>query len=652
MTFSQPVSYLKQLFAVAILSTSVCTSVIAQTTNPQGLYKLSEIIHLDGKHLEAPYRQYKYCMDDLTLMFSYNPSPLLNAPFDFSISNPDRKPLVFTGELSKTENRGIQIIGTSDSTFTLRWYNDRGAFNEHLFPSNTNIDEVYEQVKDSTDRIHRALNVLKMKDVKGNNRLLGSWKLRGLQKDNIATTQYWVNRSEENQYIIFSNNGAVIVNTNEKFPNANISCHYAPCKYLSENAVDLKDQTWLINWIDYETISTTSFDNDGRPLVCLWDRCGLPANFQQVFGSSQAPMKKDISRFMNDEFEKRYGAQPDSIRKAYETFNYAIDVTEKNNAVFPVLIKCGFEDEYKEMKSALLEELMSGKKSADEAVAHYTFWFYKNFDRHTNCSAYAFWALQQECHPDYRKLIGNYAPEPVACLVDKETYLLRLPSSSGDVPTVEWVEKKAEEFLQSGCKYLILDLRGNGGGDDYISLIFTKFMCDSGAMNDEDYFYRVSSENDKRLAMACESVPDNFFDRVWEESKTAEEGSLINWISFRKGGEMKPMVRNGAIIVDAYSTSAAETPVRFVHNHSKKHAKVYGRDNTMGCEQTGNCNSIRLPHSHITMSYPTTVDDTFERQCRDKNPGYKPDVIIPLPYPKQLTDNIDPWVLWVAKKMK
>lgn len=643
---------MKKSIIPIILLAFVAMGVQAQTQNPKGLYKLTEIVHQNGKHLEAPYRQYKYCLDDVTLMFSYDPSPFITSPFDFSISNPDGKPLRLTGELSKTENKGIQIISTSDSTFTLRWFNDR-AFNEHLFPSNTNIDEVYELVKDSTDRIHRALNVLTMKDMKGNNRLLGSWKLRGQQKDNIATTQYWIDRSEGNQYIIFGYNGAVTINTHEKFPNANISCHYAPCKYLSENAVDLKDQTWLINWIDYETIATTSFDNDGRPFVCVWDRCGLPANFQQVFGSNQAQMKKDISRFMNDDFEKHYGVQPDSMRKAYETFNYAIDVTEKNNAIFPVLMKCGFEGEYKALKDGLLEELMSGKKTADEAVAHYTFWFYKNFDRHTSCSAHAFWPLQQTCHPDYRKLIGNYAPEPVACLVDKETYLLRLPSSSGDVPTVEWVEKKAEEFKQSGCKYLILDLRGNSGGDDYISMIFTYFMCDCSAMNDEYYFYRVSSENDKRLAMFCETAPGNYFDRVWEETKTAEEGCLINWISFSKGEiDIKPLVRKGAIIIDAYSASAAETPVRFVHNHSKTHAKVYGRDNTMGCEQTGNCNGIRLPHSHITMTFPMTVDDTFERQCRDKNPGYKPDVIVPLDYPKQLTDNIDEWVLWVAKDLK
>ena len=89
-----------------------------------------------------------------------------------------------------------------------------------------------------------------------------------------------------------------------------------------------------------------------------------------------------------------------------------------------------------------------------------------------------------------------------------------------------------------------------------------------------------------------------------------------------------------------------------VRNFSLSHAKVYGRERTMGCEQTGNCNSIRLPHTNIYLTYPMTVDEEFEKTCLERKPGYKPDVIIPLPYPKQLTDNIDEWVLWVAKKMK
>ena len=49
---------------------------------------------------------------------------------------------------------------------------------------------------------------------------------------------------------------------------------------------------------------------------------------------------------------------------------------------------------------------------------------------------------------------------------------------------------------------------------------------------------------------------------------------------------------------------------------------------------------------------PMTVDGTFDKVVEKRKPGLSPDVIIPLPYPDELTDNIDPWVLWVAKKMK
>ena len=47
-----------------------------------------------------------------------------------------------------------------------------------------------------------------------------------------------------------------------------------------------------------------------------------------------------------------------------------------------------------------------------------------------------------------------------------------------------------------------------------------------------------------------------------------------------------------------------------------------------------------------------TDPDPFEVIGKERNPGHKLDVIIPLPYPEQLTDNIDSWVLWVAKKMR
>jgi hypothetical protein len=644
---------IKQILLVILLAVTVIPTAFAQSPQPKGLYKLTEIIHQDGKHVEAPFKQYKLCFEDLSLMINYSQPIFKGNQVNFFFSNPDGKPLRYTGELSKTENKGIQIFGTSDSTFTLRWFNDRGAFNEHLFPSQTNIDEIYIQVTDSTDIIQYALNLLQQKLDAHTHRLQGTWKCRGSQKNNCATSQYWIEKTEKENYMVFGSNGAVGINANSRFPKGNMNCTYIPCKYLSENAIELGEQTCILNWFDQETISMTAINRNGLPEVSIWDRCGLPRNIQKVFKTDTPLMEKDNSRYFSDDFYKRYGTQPDSICQAYETFSYAIEANEKNNAIFPVLMDCGFKDEYSAMKDSLMARMMRGEISVDEAVSRYVFWFNKNFDRHTNCSSPFFWKLHNENSINYQKLIPKYAPEPVGCKIDDDTYLLRLPSCMGDVPTWEWMKKKAEEFKQAGCQYLILDLRGNSGGSDHFSLLFTSMMCDRSAIHDQQHFYLVSTENNKQLKKRSESIVGSFIERVFNEAQTAKEGSLINWMTIHKGElDHTPLVRKGAIIIDNYSASAAESPVRYVHNFSKGRAKVYGRDNTNGCEQTGNCNYIQLPHSNISLCYPMTVDDTFKQFCKQRNPGYKPDVIIPLPYPEQLTDNIDPWVLWVAKKMK
>jgi len=83
---------------------------------------------------------------------------------------------------------------------------------------------------------------------------------------------------------------------------------------LSENAFDFAGQTFIVNWFDGETISVTGINDGGRPFVTVWDRCGLPQNIQEVFGTRIPQMKKDISRFFTNDFIRKYGNLPDSIR--------------------------------------------------------------------------------------------------------------------------------------------------------------------------------------------------------------------------------------------------------------------------------------------------------------------------------------------------
>ena len=100
------------------------------------------------------------------------------------------------------------------------------------------------------------------------------------------------------------------------------------------------------------------------------------------------------------------------------------------------------------------------------------------------------------------------------------------------------------------------------------------------------------------------------------------------------------------------TASAGESIVDFVKNHSDR-AKVYGRSNTLGSNLTGNCwDGAVLPNSKIRVGYATTVDSGFYEKDFSEGIGIVPDVIIPLPMARKFTDNIDEWVLWVAKDLK
>ena len=63
---------MKIQFLIFVLSFAAVSASMAQTDKPKGVYKLSEIIHQDGKHLEAQFKQYKFCLDKYSLTVGYN----------------------------------------------------------------------------------------------------------------------------------------------------------------------------------------------------------------------------------------------------------------------------------------------------------------------------------------------------------------------------------------------------------------------------------------------------------------------------------------------------------------------------------------------------------------------------------------------------
>ena len=153
----------------------------------------------------------------------------------------------------------------------------------------------------------------------------------------------------------------------------------------------------------------------------------------------------------------------------------------------------------------------------------------------------------------------------------------------------------------------ILDIRGNSGGNDAIWEPLLPLMVDHQARFPEQYFFRNTYDNRFHPEMP---------DWMKEQLEKVKDG--------------KPFELWG-----------------------NKRVTLYGKENSAGCAATGNLLPFRLPHSRIQVFYPTTVSSAFlHLDGIQSASGIEPNVRIELPYPNQLTDNTDSWVLWVSKDMK
>ena len=111
-------------------------------------------------------------------------------------------------------------------------------------------------------------------------------------------------------------------------------------------------------------------------------------------------------------------------------------------------------------------------------------------------------------------------------------------------------------------------------------------------------------------------------------------------------------VDKAAIVIDKSTASSAESLVRFAKMYcDTTRTKVYGKENTWGAQHSGNIIGTPLPHSQIWVYYPTCISSLFLHDDSQGSSGLSPDVRIDLPYPQQLTDNCDEWILWIADQL-
>lgn len=342
-------------------------------------------------------------------------------------------------------------------------------------------------------------------------------------------------------------------------------------------------------------------------------------------------------------------AEPDSIKRNLEDYDFLTNFTEKNYAPFSTIMEKGYKLEYKAMKKQLRQQIRQGEAGIEKAAIDYVLWFYGRFDRHIMINTEAFRKATKTFAPKDIEII-EYAPKAVSCKVDSCTWLIRVPSCD---PSLEkWTSNAFLQFLKSNCENLIIDLRGNIGGSDGVWSNYYVALYDH-PNKPSILWVRNTPENLHHWDYTLESPSSSKHVREFIERCKTSKKKFEKW--WEKEGDMglqpTTYIKRAAVLIDWNTASAAESLVTFVKKYSDR-AKVYGIENTFGANQSGNCHYVALPNSKIGFQYATTVaSDFFENDFSD-SPGIAPDIIIPLPYAKTLTDNIDEWVLWVAEDLK
>jgi hypothetical protein len=322
---------------------------------------------------------------------------------------------------------------------------------------------------------------------------------------------------------------------------------------------------------------------------------------------------------------------------------FAIKEVEENYAGF--LDKTSSRKEkkaYEKMKKRVLNDIATKNRESIDGVAEYMGWFN---DVHLRTSIVDLTNKYCKSEPSYDEC--EYNPAPTAKKVDDKTFLIRFPSCEG-YPTIEWSEKAVNSFLSSGCENLILDIRGNGGGRDDMYSPYLHLLYDTPAYID-GVAIRNTPEHIKYMEGISNELP--WVREVIDTMKASKEEfvTIVTGDTISRD-TISPLPLKAALIVDGNVASSGEQLTIELQACSKR-TKIYGRDNTLGCLDYSNIRDINLPVDGVTIWIPMTRSERCPNRGIDKN-GITPDIRIPLPLPKKLTDNVDEWSVWIAEDMK
>jgi len=333
-----------------------------------------------------------------------------------------------------------------------------------------------------------------------------------------------------------------------------------------------------------------------------------------------------------------------TLEQHLEDYDFAVKYIEDNYSGFSFWVTDSTRSNYEMTKSRLRGEVERGERPGWDAVAACTGWFndlhlylsglYNGLNPHS---------YHQRHMTSYASLMETYDPKPVAIKVTDKTFLIRFPSCAGN-PDMKWIKKSIKQYKKSHCKNLIIDIRGNSGGNDVFWNPYFQLLYDHEAILPGIEF-RNTPQNMDYLRKK------GWFPHILKMAADNPEAEYISpGYGLIKRKKIDRSVVKAALIIDDNVASSGESIVRTVKYCSAR-TTVYGKDNTIGALDFANLSSVVLPHCQLSLHVPMSRTIDLPENSIDKA-GIAPDVRIPLPLPARLTDNIDEWVIWVASQLE
>ena len=340
-----------------------------------------------------------------------------------------------------------------------------------------------------------------------------------------------------------------------------------------------------------------------------------------------------------------------TVEQHLEDYDFAVKYIEDNYSGFLDKVNDSTRADYGTLKDRLRKQVFQGERPGWDAVAEYTAWFndkhlkihlaYYN-DKNEYIGYTEHYSKKKEIHYEAEM---EYKPVAIACKVTDKTFLIRFPSCDDDRSNIKWIKNSIKQFKKSHCENLIIDIRGNGGGDPRWKPYWKLLYDHEGIVPGSEY--RNTPQNIayiKKVGWGMAGPMEKMSIKYPELEFIGGSNPLI------KSNKVDKSVKKAAIIIDNGVASNGEAMVLEIKATSYR-TTFYGRDNTSGCLDYSNIAFIPFKHFDHYFGVPMSRRMGLPETGIDPT-GIAPDVRIDLPLPSKLTDNIDEWVIWVAEQLE